>query len=175
MIQAFVHNLNQWDTIVCLHIFGWNGKKAVDRVMKSASKAGDGYFYPVIGLLVFLLDRTVAMQLLPAAVMAFALELVLQKILKHSIRRMRPCNLLPEINNLISLPDEFSFPSGHTAASFLMATILSAFYPLVAIPAFLVALLIGISRVYNGVHYPGDVIVGSVLGLMTAKIGLAIF
>jgi len=174
MIQALKHNLYQWDTRICLRVFGWNGRKLLDTLMRAASRFGDGYYYPFIGVVLFFLDRAVIKSLLPAALIGFAIELPLHKLLKHKVRRSRPCSILPEINNLVSLPDEFSFPSGHTAAAFLMATILSAFYPVMLVPGFFLAALIGISRIYNGVHFPVDVVVGSVIGILSAKIGLVI-
>jgi undecaprenyl-diphosphatase len=61
-----------------------------------------------------------------------------------------------------------SFPSGHTATSFACATVLSAFVPRLRVPFFLLAALIGISRVYNGMHYPTDVVAGALLGVLTA-------
>jgi undecaprenyl-diphosphatase len=56
-------------------------------------------------------------------------------------------------------------PSGHTAAAFLMASILSSFYPSVTVFVYLWALSIGFSRVLLGVHYPGDILAGAALGL----------
>jgi len=61
------------------------------------------------------------------------------------------------IKNLIHPPDEFSFPSGHTAAAFLTAVLISRMAPHLSIPVFAAALMIGVSRIYNGVHYPTDV------------------
>ncbi|MBN1782880.1 phosphatase PAP2 family protein [bacterium] len=174
MISAVMQNLHDWDTVLCLQIFSMNGRRTLDRIMIAASRLGDGYLYPVIGLVVFLLNRTAAMMFLPAALIAFAIEIPLYKIIKQKIRRARPCNMISEIKNLISFPDEFSFPSGHTAAAFLMAALLSAFFPAFIVPAYLIAMVIGVSRIYNGVHYPGDVLVGSLIGLVSAKIGLLI-
>jgi undecaprenyl-diphosphatase len=174
MIQVLKHNLNQWDTAICLHIFRWNGRRTADQLMIFASRLGDGYAYPFIGLLIFLLDPAVSRMFIPAALIAYAIELPAFKILKHKIRRVRPCNFIPEISSLIHLPDEFSFPSGHTAAAFLMATLLSTFYPAFTLPCFLIAAWIGVSRIYNGVHYPGDVLVGCLIGMISAKIGLLI-
>lgn len=174
MIQALKQNINHWDTAICLRVFGWNGRKFFDVMMRTASRFGDGYYYPFIGLMVFLLDRSVAKMLIPAAMIAFAIELPLHKLLKHKVRRIRPCHMLPEISNLVSLPDEFSFPSGHTAAAFLMATLLGAFYPFLLAPAFVIAAFVGISRIYNGVHFPADVIAGSLIGILSAKTGLVI-
>jgi undecaprenyl-diphosphatase len=66
-----------------------------------------------------------------------------------------------------------SFPSGHTATSFACATVLSAFAPRRRVPFFVLAALIGFSRVYNAMHYPTDVLAGAVLGVLTALLLLA--
>jgi undecaprenyl-diphosphatase len=66
-----------------------------------------------------------------------------------------------------------SFPSGHTATSFACATVLSAFAPRWRVPFFVLAALIGFSRVYNAMHYPTDVLAGAVLGVLTALLLLA--
>jgi undecaprenyl-diphosphatase len=66
-----------------------------------------------------------------------------------------------------------SFPSGHTATSFACATVLSALAPRWRVPFFVLAALIGFSRVYNAMHYPTDVLAGAVLGVLTALLLLA--
>jgi undecaprenyl-diphosphatase len=67
----------------------------------------------------------------------------------------------------------YSFPSGHTATSFACATVLSSYAPRLRVPFFLLATLIGLSRIYNGMHYPTDVLAGAVLGVLTARLLLA--
>jgi undecaprenyl-diphosphatase len=66
-----------------------------------------------------------------------------------------------------------SFPSGHTATSFACATVLSAYAPRLRVPLYVLAALIGLSRVYNAMHYPTDVLAGAVLGVLVALIVLA--
>jgi undecaprenyl-diphosphatase len=61
-----------------------------------------------------------------------------------------------------------SFPSGHTTTAFAGATMLAWFAPRLAVPLYALAVLIGFSRLYLGVHYPTDVIAGAVLGTATA-------
>jgi undecaprenyl-diphosphatase len=67
-----------------------------------------------------------------------------------------------------------SFPSGHSATSFACATVLSHYAPRLRVPFFALATLIAFSRIYNGMHYPTDVLAGAVLGVLTALLLLAI-
>lgn len=91
-------------------------------------------------------------------------------IIKRALERERPYKILENINTFgINLKD-YSFPSGHTTAGFTIATILSLNIPSFSILFYLIAITIGISRMYLGVHYPTDVIAGIILGTVTSII-----
>ena len=88
--------------------------------------------------------------------------------LKLVFDRERPSSRYPEPRPLVHAPTDGSFPSGHAATSFAAATVLTFAWPRWW-PAFLLlALAIGFSRVYVGVHYPLDVVGGAVLGILVA-------
>ena len=72
---------------------------------------------------------------------------------------------------LVDLPHDFSFPSGHTIASFEAATVLLLNSPAMGIPAMILAVLIAFSRMYLYVHYPTDVIFSVFAGILFAIIG----
>jgi len=172
MIQALVQNISIWDTSITIRIFQWKKRRPLDLIMLAASYLGDGYFYGVIGVLMFIFRPDNATSALIAGILAFAIEIPLFILLKKKTRRDRPFIKIPEIANRIKPPDKFSFPSGHTASAFLMATVFGSVYPFLMIPAFLLAALIGFSRIYNGVHYTSDVIAGIFLGVTCAELSL---
>ena len=70
----------------------------------------------------------------------------------------------------VSMPTSASFPSGHSASAFAFATGVAARLPVVAMPVHALAGAVAYSRVHTGVHYPGDVLVGSVMGTVIAQI-----
>ena len=86
-------------------------------------------------------------------------------LLKPLVARVRPCDILTEVQLLIPYPDDFSFPSGHTAASFASVTALwmagKKQWAMAALP---VGVLIAFSRMYLCVHYPTDILGGAILG-----------
>jgi membrane-associated phospholipid phosphatase len=70
----------------------------------------------------------------------------------------------------LRMPTSHSFPSGHSAAAFAFATGVGHRLPVVAVPLHIAAGLVAYSRVHTGVHYPGDVVVGSMLGTVLAQL-----
>lgn len=88
--------------------------------------------------------------------------------LKEWADRDRPPLSNPDPEPLVELPATYSFPSGHATVSFACATVLALAVPRLLVPLYVLAALIAFSRVYVGVHYPGDVLAGAALGLAIA-------
>jgi undecaprenyl-diphosphatase len=100
-----------------------------------------------------------------AALLANALSHIAVQILKRTVVRARPCDANGIPLALIDVPDPFSFPSGHSAASMAVAATVAHFHPALAPFAIPVAALVGYSRVRLRVHHRTDVVAGAALGL----------
>lgn len=148
----------------------------LDKTMPIVTLFGDGGVF-WIGVAVLLLFFAKYRKTGFSMGMALVLGLVVCNItLKPLVARIRPYDFQlqefgKEISLLISAQHDFSFPSGHTIASFEACTVLLLHDKRMGIPATVLAILIAFSRLYLYVHYPTDVLVSLVLGIAFGLLG----
>ncbi|GAA4653281.1 phosphatase PAP2 family protein [Anaerocolumna aminovalerica] len=165
IITSFDWTVLNWihDTLTC---------PVLDYLMPKITALGDGGLIWIVTALVLLTSkkyRKYGITLIIGLVMGV---LVGNVFLKNFFERSRPSWSDPSITLLISNPTDFSFPSGHTLASAIAATILTMSnkkFGCVAIP---LACLIAFSRLYLYVHFPSDVLGAALIGLV---IGVSVF
>ncbi len=162
----------QFDT----HAFLWFQEKDFARrygfIIRLISKTGDGWLYALIAGALLAYNKNEYMSFFTSSILAFSIELPLYSFLKKKFKRNRPQNYIHGFVAKIIPSDEFSFPSGHTAAAFVMATILSLYFPFLSLLFVTWALLIGFSRILLGVHFPGDILAGMILGISCGFISI---
>lgn len=105
-----------------------------------------------------------------ALVTLIASHLIVQ-VVKRTVGRPRPSRSMAS-TALVIEPDRFSFPSGHAAAAMSVAFVYATAYPSLALPLVLLAGAVGMSRVFLGVHYPGDVLIGQIIAVLTGLVAL---
>jgi undecaprenyl-diphosphatase len=173
-MRTIVESITRWDTMWVMAIFGLNSRRTTATAMRWVSRTGDGYAYPLLAALLLIAEPVTGRMFLAAALAAFALELPAYKLSKRWVKRVRPFGALPGVQGRVRPQDTFSFPSGHTAAAFVMATLLGHAHPWLFPAAGLWATAVGFSRIYLGVHYPTDVMAGIALGVTSACCGIAV-
>ncbi|MEW5796015.1 MAG: phosphatase PAP2 family protein [Candidatus Zixiibacteriota bacterium] len=122
--------------------------------------------YAVAVVLLLIFGNTRMRWLVLFSIVAVALTDQLSAgLLKPAIGRLRPCQVLDNINLLVACGGGKSMPSSHAANSFGQAALFGLVYPRLKWALLMFAALIALSRVFVGVHYPFDILVGAVLGL----------
>ncbi len=159
------------DAGLFLLINGGDHPRWLDRAANAISLGATGGWIWLIGVwlagrLGVPRTRRVARAWLPCVAGA---TFIVEHPIKAYVRRRRPFIHIVRALVVGKRPGSWSFPSGHTAASFASAWVLSRYWPRRAPMFFALASLVGLSRTYVGVHYPGDVLSGAALGAALAE------
>ena len=153
--------------IKCSYIFPkYYHHKLFSNFMKIITGVGDfGMIWLVLILSLSLHTKTqlLSQKMLTALLLA---TIIGQVTIKSLVKRKRPCHTFHDVNMLVAIPSDYSFPSGHTASSFACATVICFFYPKVGAFYILFSFLMAFSRLYLYVHYPTDVLGGLIIGLL---------
>jgi membrane-associated phospholipid phosphatase len=167
-----LHPLQAVDAFAFLQINQIPHTRLLDRFMTRLSwvmTGGTGWL--LFLLLATLVDRQRGWKATRVVVPALWLATAtVERPIKKWFRRRRPFVSLIEAIIVGRKPGSYSFPSGHSAAAFAGALLLTREYPGNARGFFGLASLVAFSRIYLGVHYPGDVLSGSLLGMVLVRI-----
>jgi undecaprenyl-diphosphatase len=163
--SPFCRRLVSFDQALLLLVRRWESAAAT-RVMRAFTHLGDTASWVAVGLALAAGGASGGQGRRYAALLgtAAALAVLASQLLKRLCSRARPAEGLGGFSALIECPDAFSFPSGHTAVAFAIATALAGQGPGLGPATLALAGGIAVSRVYLGAHYPVDVAAGVVVG-----------
>jgi undecaprenyl-diphosphatase len=153
----------------------WPAPKWIRLSAITATRAGDGWLWYLIGVLVLLFGGDERFTAIAAAGSAAIIGIGIFVSLKKISGRKRPCEIEPHCWAHLLPPDEFSFPSGHTITAFAVAVSIGAFYPALLGVLLFFAVAIAISRILLGMHFLSDVVVGALVGTGLALTSHSLF
>ena len=139
----------------------------------------ENWVFPILLLLLFLGIKGGKRGKITLLLLIIALSItdsLCAQVLKPLFERIRPSHLdIEGISLLVSKGGKWSMPSNHAANMFALSVVLSYFYQKTSLAIYSLALLITFSRVYVGVHFPGDVIAGAFIGYITSWLALTLW
>jgi undecaprenyl-diphosphatase len=142
--------------------------RAVIGFFSRLSRLGNGYLWFGLMALLPLLYGPGALAVVAHMLVVGLAGWAVYKVIKRSTARPRPFVTNPGITLLAAPLDLYAFPSGHTLHAVSFTLIASSYYPELAWPLVPIALLMALSRVVLGLHYPSDVAAGALLGALVA-------
>ena len=145
------------------------------RILIVASWLGDGIFWYALIAAMVLAGGTDGRDAAAHMALAGLFNLAIYKWLKRSVSRKRPCDCYADLRAVARPLDTFSFPSGHVLHATTFTIILFSHYPGAGLALLPVIVLIALSRVALGLHYPSDVVAGALIGGTVAALMLALY
>jgi undecaprenyl-diphosphatase len=162
--------LEQRDLRLMRRVHRWRAPKFIRLWMLMMTRLGDGPLWYGLALVILACGGPHRFRAVTAGAISGLVSVALFRQIKLISRRKRPCQIEPHCWSMISPPDQFSFPSGHTMTAFAMAVSVGYFYPECQLCLLFLAVAIAASRIILGMHFLTDVLVGMMLGV---GIGLA--
>jgi len=168
-----LQSIQQLDGEILLLIQRYLRMDMLTPFMKSVTFLGNGgWFWILCAVVLLAVPKTRKTGYAAVLSLIFGV-IVTNLLLKNIVARPRPFAEIEALIPMITKPKDFSFPSGHTTASFAVALVMLRMLPKkFGIPAVVLAALVAFSRLYLGVHYPTDVLTGFVIALVGSMLSV---
>lgn len=156
-----------FDTVI-LQFFQNIHNPVITPIFKAITFLGEaGLIWICLGLLLTIRKKTRIIGITVLLSLIFCL-IFGNGLLKHLVARPRPCWRNPDMEMLIAIPKDYSFPSGHTMSSFAAAFSVFVWKRSWGIGAVVLAAIMAVTRLYFYVHYPTDILAGCLFGILLA-------
>lgn len=171
-LSLYFERVKAFDSALCIRVNKTSHNQAIRIWFRFISRLGDGIFW--YGTMLFIVAINKNDGLLPVVhMLAVGLSgTVLYKWLKGKTLRPRPYEVHQDIWLTGRPLDRFSFPSGHTLHAVAFSSVALFYYPSLFFVVVPFAVMVGLSRVVLGLHYPSDVLIGALIGFAISGLSL---
>lgn len=171
-IEGCLKGFQRLDNAVCVSVNHTSQYQLVRIIFRLVSRLGDGIFWYAIMAGILLIQGQAGLQPVVHMLVAGLSGTLLYKWLKAKTLRPRPYQVRQDIWLTGKPLDHFSFPSGHTMHAVVFSGVALAYFPFLVWILLPFSVMVGMSRVILGLHYPSDVIAGALLGALIASLSL---
>ena len=163
-MSAYILGLKRFEYKIVSTLNLITEQKIMRTIVLGLTHLGDS-ITPIVLVMVFSIRPSTRIIALTLAAAHFCTRIPVQ-VIKNKVARPRPYQAYSNINNKGPILRDYSFPSGHTTSAFTTATILAYFIPNISLLFYGLAAIVGLTRMILGVHYPTDVLIGSLIGTL---------
>lgn len=173
-MRLYLHWMHGLDSALCARVSRTSRYRLIRYWFRLISRLGDGIFwYALMAAILMVQGRDGLVPVLHMALTGLTATL-LYKWLKGKTLRPRPYEVHQDVWLSGKPLDKFSFPSGHTLHAVAFCGVMLAYYPMLAWFVMSFTVMVGMSRVILGLHYPSDVLAGAVIGASISSLSIAL-
>ena len=171
-MSQMLNRMQAWDSALCVSVSHTSKYSMVRAWFRVISRLGDGVFWYALMLGILALEQGEGVKPVLHMLAAGLTGTLIYKWLKHKTHRPRPYQVHQDVFVTGQALDRFSFPSGHTLHAVAFGMVALFYFPLLAIILMPFIVMVAMSRVILGLHYPSDVLAGATIGYAIAAISI---
>ncbi|MES2636105.1 MAG: phosphatase PAP2 family protein [Pseudomonadota bacterium] len=171
-LQLYLSRMHALDSALCVTVSHSNQYRLIRDWFRLISRLGDGVFWYGLMLAIILSQQADGIQPFLHMLAAGLTGTLIYKWLKQKTHRPRPFQVRQDVWVIGKPLDHFSFPSGHTLHAVAFSVVAMHYYPELSIVLLPFTVMIAMSRVILGLHYPSDVLAGASIGYAIAQLYL---
>lgn len=169
-MRLYLDRMHAVDSDLCVRVSHSNQYRVIRDVFRLVSRLGDGVFWYGLMAVILMLQPADGLQAVIHMALAGLTGTLMYKWLKHKTHRPRPFQVRQDVWVVGKPLDRFSFPSGHTLHAVVFGLIALSYYPVLAVVLVPFMLMVAMSRVILGLHYPSDVLAGAAIGYLIVQL-----
>ena len=171
-MNQMLNRIQAWDSALCVSVSHSSQYRLIRDWFRMISRLGDGVFWYTLMAAILITQQADGVKPVMHMLAAGLTGTLIYKWLKAKTHRPRPYQVRQDVWVVGKPLDHFSFPSGHTLHAVAFGLVTLFYFPLLAVILMPFIVMVAMSRVILGLHYPSDVLAGAAIGYALAAISI---